>query len=362
MSISNLYDLFLKQSDQKDHFSLRKEMIVKIFLYIAAFILTLFSLVNLFIYHQYTVGYIDATSALIAIYALLKLRDKKTLSLAIRISSLNLFVFFLLFLYFNQNEDNGLVWLIFLPIFIIPLNGHKKGLIISLIFYAIAFYIAYNGIGVWQEGLWNTHSFIRFVASSLLLVYITYITELAIYRNNIQLQEKEEQNKRYLEKLEDLAQKDYLTKIYNRRHIHELLEKELHKSRRYNTTVSVAILDIDYFKRINDTYGHQCGDDVLIEFTSIIQKELRKSDIFGRWGGEEFVIIFPHTFIEDAKEKCEQLRLKITQTNFFNVGVITCSIGVAEYDKNSTLDHFISQADEALYKAKEAGRNQVRIF
>ncbi len=358
-----LYDFFTANIQRENYFELRKEIIVRVFLSIAAFILIAFGALNFFVYHKYNLALIDAFASIVSIYSLFQLQHKKTLQLAIKISSLNLFFFFLAYLYLNQNNDNGLVWLIFLPLFIIPLNGHKKGLIISLVFYAIAFSIAYFGIGVWDDGLWNFHSYIRFVLSSLVLVYMVYITELAIYRTNIFLEEKEKANKLYMEQLKDNAQKDYLTNVFNRRRVHELLVSELQTSKRYNIPFCVAIVDIDFFKHINDKYGHNIGDEVLVNFSQIFTKLLRETDIFGRWGGEEFVIVFTHTHLHNAAHKCEQLREMVEKFEFDNVEKITCSIGLAECTQQiPSVEVLVENADKALYKAKESGRNKVVTY
>ncbi|SFP06273.1 hypothetical protein [Hydrogenimonas thermophila] len=206
MSFKTVYDLITANIDSNDYFQLRKEMIVRVFLYIATVILILFTFINLFIYKNYPVAFLDIIASIISLYSIKKLKNRNTLNLAVNISSFNLFFFFLIFLILNKNNDNGLFWIMFLPIFIIPLNGHNRGLIISLIFYAIAFTIAYFGIDEWQNGNWNFHSYIRFVISSLVLLYVIYVNELAIYRSNVLLSEKEKENKEYLKKLQEMAQ------------------------------------------------------------------------------------------------------------------------------------------------------------
>jgi hypothetical protein len=191
----NIYEILTKDNISRDYFELRKEMVVRVFLYVAAFVLVGFGFINIIFYQRYAVGFIDFLAFFGIILALKSIKEQKTLQKAIAISSFNLFVFFLFFIIFNQNYDFGLIWSIFLPIFIIPINGYKKGLILSLIFYAVAIVLAYNGIGEWQDGQWNFHSFLRFSVASLVLVYVTYINELAIYKNNVLLQKKKTKSK-----------------------------------------------------------------------------------------------------------------------------------------------------------------------
>ena len=152
-------------------------------------------------------------------------------------------------------------------------------------------------------------------------------------------------------KIEQEAFNDELTEILNRRGVLEKINN-IEKG-------SVLFFDIDHFKNINDTYGHDFGDFVLKEIGKILKSSFRKSDIIGRWGGEEFVIILPNTDYKTAMRVAEKLRKDIENHNFDNVKV-TISIGVSEYQND--LENAIKMADEALYKAKNSGRNQVRGY
>ncbi len=166
--------------------------------------------------------------------------------------------------------------------------------------------------------------------------------------------------RKYNEQLKQLSITDNLTQIYNRMKLDAELEHQADLYQRYKQPFSVMIVDIDMFKQVNDHYGHQSGDIVLVEFTQIIQKHIRKTDIFGRWGGEEFMLIIPNADIHKAMIQAEKLRLLIAEHNFKIIGHLTASFGVAQFDEqNDTIQKLISKADKALYKAKEQGRNQV---
>lgn len=156
-----------------------------------------------------------------------------------------------------------------------------------------------------------------------------------------------------------LAITDKLTKLFNRLKIEESLENELHRSRRYHNIFSIIFIDIDYFKSVNDVFGHLAGDRVLVEISRIISERIRKTDICGRWGGEEFIIICPETTLSEAADLAETIRQKIEVHNFDNIGFKTASFGVTEYKENDTIDIIVNRADEALYRAKFKGRNQV---
>ncbi|RLG10931.1 GGDEF domain-containing protein, partial [Candidatus Pacearchaeota archaeon] len=159
---------------------------------------------------------------------------------------------------------------------------------------------------------------------------------------------------------------DSLTQIYNRKAIMFGLKRELRKSERYGHPTSVAILDLDFFKKYNDTNGHIAGDKLLKRFSRIIKESAREYDIFGRYGGEEFIIIFPETGINDAVKICERIRESIEKTRFYGqekmpFGRVTVSIGLAETKgkKRTKKETLIHNADLNLYKAKESGRNRV---
>ncbi len=166
--------------------------------------------------------------------------------------------------------------------------------------------------------------------------------------------------------LDNLANLDGLTGIYNHRYFQNILEQELNRSSRHNNPVSILLIDIDHFKKVNDTYGHQAGDFVLAEFSKIIKANIRQYDVLARYGGEEFVVILPETSTEAALLVAEKLRAIIEKTIFADNREkyqVTASFGQAcvtpSPEDGSAKNTLINQADQALYQAKEKGRNQV---
>ena len=159
-----------------------------------------------------------------------------------------------------------------------------------------------------------------------------------------------------------LSKTDGLTGILNRRAIYEVLEKEILRSSREKTPLSVIMLDIDFFKKINDGYGHNAGDAVLKELVRRVLAELRPYDTFGRYGGEEFIILLPGAFMYEVLAVSERIRKAISSTSFDITSsslTVTASFGVAEFDFKENSDALINRADIALYKAKNNGRNRV---
>ena len=158
--------------------------------------------------------------------------------------------------------------------------------------------------------------------------------------------------------LRDMAVTDTLTGVWNRRHGTDLATADL-SARRPGAALTLLMLDIDHFKTINDNFGHQSGDHVLIETASRLRRSLRGSDMVARWGGEEFVVLLRDCALPEALQIAEDIRASIAEVPFGPMGRITVSIGAAEARDNEILQAWLSRADQALYRAKRAGRNTV---
>jgi diguanylate cyclase (GGDEF)-like protein len=179
-------------------------------------------------------------------------------------------------------------------------------------------------------------------------------------------------NSYFYKRLQTLAITDGLTGLYNQIYFKEMLREELSRSQSNKLPLSLGILDIDFFKNINDKYGHQAGDSILRQISSLLRARFRETDFIARYGGEEFVFIMLHTNSREAAKILEHIRLRIEKQRFFlpvkslfPVQIkITVSIGFVSLDKNSSIsdEEFIKNADTALYKAKQLGRNKVEGF
>jgi len=163
-----------------------------------------------------------------------------------------------------------------------------------------------------------------------------------------------------------LAITDGLTNLYNRRYFQQTLEREFSRAKRHKLDLSVVMLDIDHFKRINDTYGHQFGDKILSELSRIVKYSLRKTDYVARYGGEEIIAILPDTSLKSTKIPVERMAININQNNFKygdEFVRVTVSIGVASITNNVTNEQeLILRADKCLYNAKENGRNRIEYY
>jgi diguanylate cyclase (GGDEF)-like protein len=178
------------------------------------------------------------------------------------------------------------------------------------------------------------------------------LTEKELYKKNLELMEL---NK----KLKYLSERDQLTDLYNRHKMNEEIRKHYYNFKRYGRPFSLLMVDIDKFKKINDTYGHMVGDEVLKKLAKILVKNIRKTDIASRWVGEEFLILLSETDLEQAIEVAEKIRKTIEKESFPKDIRITVSIGVDSVENHEHIKDLLILVDEKLYKAKESGRNRV---
>ena len=173
--------------------------------------------------------------------------------------------------------------------------------------------------------------------------------------------EQEQKLKEHNESLKKQSITDQLTKLYNRKYFDEVVEKEMQRTTRYGTPLSIIIADIDFFKKVNDTYGHIAGDNILADFASLIIDNIRSTDMAFRYGGEEFVILLPNTTSEDAKKLAKKLRTIVKKHTFENPKSITCSYGITQYKPKESIEVFFKKADDALYFVKNNGRDNIAV-
>jgi len=163
------------------------------------------------------------------------------------------------------------------------------------------------------------------------------------------------------EEIRTIADHDALTNIYNRVKFNSMFTQIIETSQRHNEDFSIILFDIDHFKSVNDTYGHNVGDRVLVELVSLVKIGLRDKNVFARWGGEEFVILCRRTNIKQAEQLSNRLRKDVEAYSFDIVKKLTCSFGVSQFKVGDSKNELFQRVDEALYMAKDRGRNQVII-
>ena len=339
-----------------------RTVLLKSMLFITAAFATILIPVNLFIAHNHLMTGIDIFIALFSVIAFYQLQWKKNYSLASYIGVFTIFVTYWIIVYFQHGKDYSLVWTyLFAPFAIITL-GAKRGLFISTIFLTIILIMAFMGIDSWQNGTWTSLSFLRFVLAHIAMLYIMYATVESNEKAFAKIELLREHEKAQLKLFEKLSITDPLTSLYNRRFLKEIFPEQFQHTLEQNGSFAFFLLDIDYFKPYNDTYGHRQGDEVLKEIADLFHEHIK----YGfRIGGDEFAGIVTGENKEVVKEIIEEFYHAIQSVKIENiksplVPYITCSIGVhISTKKELTFEDIYQLADTALYKAKAQGRNQI---
>lgn len=334
------------QIHSNDYFSLRKVVMINTFFIIGMFAFSLFAFIHILFIYDYFIAFIDILAFCVFLYLYLDLKKNNNIVKAATVGLLMLSLFMLSFAYYNHNNSFGLIWTIFVPIFAISQFKPKTGLTISLVYYLFLFTFLFYGVLFWNETSWDITSFLRLFIASMIFTFIYFAIERSFEDVSSQLKK--------------LTNTDSLTSLFNRRKIDQMIEERFYEYERYGTNLSIAILDIDDFKILNDTYGHSIGDSVLKEFSQLFLDSSRKTDIVGRWGGEEFIIIMPNSTLEQAILNIQRFMTKLAYHEFTHVKTFTCSVGVCQANVNiNTVDKLFQCADNALYNSKRNGKNQI---
>jgi diguanylate cyclase (GGDEF)-like protein len=178
------------------------------------------------------------------------------------------------------------------------------------------------------------------------------------------LRSQKSQLQQAMQQLSELATRDELTRTHNRRHMTELMDLQLQQHRRQRLPMCLALLDIDWFKSINDQHGHATGDQVLQRFAAVLQDSLRAGDLLARWGGEEFLLLMPATDAAAGHHALQRLHARVATMQLDGHASelqVTFSAGVAQVDLNAPLEHSLERADQAMYRAKTRGRNRTEV-
>jgi polar amino acid transport system substrate-binding protein len=191
-----------------------------------------------------------------------------------------------------------------------------------------------------------------------LLVGVSLVLLVLVYRYR-QVHHHNRNLRNLNNQLEQISRYDHLTGLANRYALHERFNEEIETSSQTKQIFSLILLDVDFFKTINDDYGHDVGDEVIKQFASLLMSMVRENDMVGRWGGEEFLILCSQTTKNGAFQLADQLRRQVQSYNFLVNQQITASFGLSEYRHGETIGDTIKRADDALYKAKRNGRNQI---
>lgn len=367
MKNNYLRSLFTQEiSYETDIPIIRKQVLLSKLLLITLAIFSLLAVYHFFISQEPSNVIIDTTALGAFILAFISLRKYNDFNSAVSISALTLFIFTILFIVMDKNSNYGLIWSIFFPLFIMLTMGHKKGFFLIVIYYIFVFYLAYSGVGSWQNGKWNMASFFHFAIASTILVYTIYSVETSQEEVHRELKQLHDNELEYMSELERLTITDPLTSLYNRRHLDKVYIREFHHAKRHKHILAFYILDIDFFKQYNDTYGHKAGDDVLVKISQVMKTYFKRhEDLVFRLGGEEFGGLITGQNVDEVENFIAKLCIEITNMNIEHIGnknqpILTVSIGMKILDdfENDNFDSVYKDADLALYNAKENGRNK----
>ncbi len=185
--------------------------------------------------------------------------------------------------------------------------------------------------------------------------------DLAVAVSITQIRALNSRLKRSSEHYAEIARTDALTAIWNRYYMEEELNKEIAAAERYGRPCSLVLFDIDHFKVFNDSFGHDAGDHVLKTVSACIDSDVRAADHFGRWGGEEFILLAGNTPVQEAAQLAERIRQQVEALDFEQLGTVTVSLGVAQWQSGNTWRELVARADQAMYRAKTGGRNRVEV-
>jgi len=261
---------------------------------------------------------------------------------------------------------HGIMWCTIWACYYLPTNKFSSQgfMMMQFMFLIVGFSAPYFRniffhLGIFLN-MYVSHFFINYEDFLMLMLFgIPLYIGIAIIQYVLTNSYKEQYDLK--QKLSELATVDFLTKAYNRNILTTITEPETKKFiKKLGVSIKILLLDIDFFKKINDDFGHDAGDTVLTTVSETIKSCIRDTDIFLRWGGEEFVVIMPNITLESAKMIAERIRSSVEKVETGLRGV-TVSIGISDYD-NDNYQESIDNSDKALYKAKESGRNQVQYF
>ena len=264
------------------------------------------------------------------------------------------------FIYSSLETDNKYFLLLY-PIASFSIRGAREGIIWASMMLAI-----FTGLYFFFPERHAYYSMIYFSVAFFMVGYVVYhyrYYEILNFKHIQQLQQQKDQVIKEQEMqarvLQQLCDTDFLTRLNNRQKLDAVLQQESEKSQHGNVNFGVIMLDVDHFKQVNDNYGHQVGDQILQGIGDILTENVRSTDVVGRWGGEEFMVISRGNNLSGTMALAEKLRVLIEAYDFPEVGHQSASFGVACYHGDESIEMLIERCDQALYKAKAMGRNKV---
>jgi diguanylate cyclase len=317
-------------------------------------IFTFFFFVNLAFFALYNVAFLDFIGAALAVTILRRFQIFNNVRQGAHHTIILLGAFLLTYLCFAAPDFYSLYWLCIFPPLVFFLLGRIRGLIVTLLFLGLLTLLLAWRAASWPEASFPAESLLNVVLASLCLVLLVHNYEVSrgeVFRT-LATQHRQ---------LQRISITDTLTGLFNRSKLDEILSLEIARSIRHQSPFSVILADLDFFKAVNDNFGHMAGDQVLMAFAGIMQQHCRELDVAGRWGGEEFLIVCPHTDLAGAKLLAGRIKTAVANYDFAHGKQLTVSLGVASFIRDDNANTMLKRADDALYRAKAKGRNRVEM-
>jgi len=348
---------FLRENPQinsLENEEVKQTHVVSLFALVGMTITSLMGIISLF-NRNFTLatGLFFASFVYLIGYYTYKRYNKIALSSAIILYSLYLLMFYLMFT--GGVENTGPLWIYIVAPVSVFIHGLKRGLIDITLFVVIISIIMFMPIETIEHATYSTEFKLRLLYSFLTVTFLSALYEYSreqSYKHTLELSKKYQR----------LAHFDPLTQLSNRRDALCLLKREQARILRNKEPLTIILCDVDHFKKINDKYGHNAGDAVLIELSKIFTQQIRKQDCISRWGGEEFLFILPQTNANNANIFAEKIQgiLQKHIVHFEDEKIkVSVSMGIEQFSEVQSIDEVINNADKYLYQAKNAGRNQI---
>ncbi|MCH8493529.1 MAG: GGDEF domain-containing protein [Idiomarina sp.] len=324
-----------------------KHRLLKAILLVIFFASLVIGSINIFLFSAYTIGMLNFTSMALSALIWVYYHASKRLAIAVWLVSGAVIFNLASFIVLAKGGGYSLIWLTVLPPLVFFLLGKRAGFWVTAIFFAAVLTYFYQQLPHLPAQKLSMGAYLNIVEVMIVLLLI-----FRFYENS--------RSEAYAE-LQRISTIDKLTGIYNRAKLDDVLEQHIELMDRSEQPLSIMLLDLDHFKVVNDQFGHLQGDKVLQEVTKVIRGTIRKTDQFGRWGGEEFMLICPNTNAENAARLAEKLRIAVQDFDWQFAVPITISIGIAEITARQSSVEALQAADKALYLAKNNGRNRVEV-
>ena len=344
----------------KNHFKIHtpeysRAAFIQAFSLIFLFIEVFFAIYNFIVTNNYNLVIVHIFGIIGVIVTLLLLNNKPNLKYASYTFVTLIFLIVVSFSIFSVKENYSLIWTLAFPLMSFYLLGSKQGAIVTLIYLIVIFAYCYSISPHTLSSKALINIYLELTMMSLVLFAYEFSREKIFIQLNkvikIQTQQAHEMYK--------LSTTDSLTQLYNRQKIDTIFTTSVNEALKNHTPITIMMIDIDHFKKINDTYGHQVGDMVLVKFADVLRAQLHHTFIGGRWGGEEFLII-SYEIKSETLKLAQKLQNKIAQEITHFDYPFTVSIGIAQLTLE-TQDELLKRADRALYKAKLSGRNAIEV-